>query len=59
VAGGTQGAIRELQGLPAGTTKYTINGLNSKLDYCFTVAAVYGTQDVQLSDLACTPQIVR
>ncbi|MER7277729.1 hypothetical protein ABT369_25140 [Dactylosporangium sp. NPDC000244] len=54
VAGGTEGAMRELQGLPAGTTKYTINGLNPKLDYCFTVAAVYGTQDVQLSDLACT-----
>ncbi|MEU7872000.1 tetratricopeptide repeat protein [Dactylosporangium sp. NPDC049140] len=54
VAGGTEGAVRELQGLPAGTTKYTINGLNPKLEYCFTVAAVYGTQDVQLSDLACT-----
>ncbi|WP_433085132.1 fibronectin type III domain-containing protein [Dactylosporangium sp. CA-052675] len=54
VAGGTEGAMRELQGLPAGTTKYTINGLNPKLEYCFTVAAVYGTQDVQLSDLACT-----
>ncbi|WP_433614740.1 fibronectin type III domain-containing protein [Dactylosporangium sp. CA-139114] len=54
VAGGTEGGMRELQGLPAGTTKYTINGLNPKLEYCFTVAAVYGTQDVQLSDLACT-----
>ncbi|GAA4245950.1 fibronectin type III domain-containing protein [Dactylosporangium darangshiense] len=54
VAGGSQGAMRELQGLPAGTTKYTISGLNAKLEYCFTVAAVYGTQDVQLSDLACT-----
>ncbi|MGI5244178.1 tetratricopeptide repeat protein [Dactylosporangium sp. CA-139066] len=54
VAGGSQGSMRELQGLPAGTTKYTISGLNPKLDYCFTVAAVYGTQDVQLSDLACT-----
>jgi len=54
VAGGSQGTMRELQGLSAGTTKYTISGLNAKLEYCFTVAAVYGTQDVQLSDLACT-----
>ncbi|MEV8512602.1 tetratricopeptide repeat protein [Dactylosporangium sp. NPDC051484] len=54
VAGGAQGAMRELQGLPAGSTQVTINGLNPKLEYCFTVAAVYGTQDVQLSDLACT-----
>ncbi|MFI5908956.1 hypothetical protein [Dactylosporangium sp. NPDC051541] len=54
VAGGTEGAMRQLQGLPAGTTKYTINGLNAKLEYCFTVAAVYSTSDVQLSDLVCT-----
>jgi hypothetical protein len=46
--------MRQLQVLPAGTTKYTINGLNPGLDYCFTVAAVYGTQDVQLSELVCT-----
>jgi hypothetical protein len=54
VAGGNQGTMRELQGLPAGTTRYTISGLNPKLEYCFTVAAVYGTQDVQLSESACT-----
>jgi hypothetical protein len=54
VAGGQQGAMRQLQALAAGTTKYTINGLNPKLNYCFTVAAVYGTDDVQLSELSCT-----
>jgi hypothetical protein len=54
VAGGQQGALRQLQVLAAGVTTYTLNGLNPKLDYCFTVAAVYGTDSVALSDLACT-----
>ncbi|MEV0129451.1 fibronectin type III domain-containing protein [Dactylosporangium sp. NPDC050688] len=54
VAGGQQGALRQLQVLAAGATTYTLNGLNPKLDYCFTVAAVYGTDSVALSDLACT-----
>ncbi|WP_238014093.1 hypothetical protein KZZ52_10130 [Dactylosporangium sp. AC04546] len=54
VAGGQQGALRQLQVMPAGSTTYTINGLNPKLDYCFTVAAVYSTDSVELSDLACT-----
>ncbi len=54
VAGGQQGALRQLQVLAAGATTYTLNGLNPKLDYCFTVAAIYGTDSVALSDLACT-----
>ncbi|MEV4138062.1 fibronectin type III domain-containing protein [Dactylosporangium sp. NPDC049742] len=54
VAGGQQGALRQLQVLAAGATTYTLNGLNPKLNYCFTVAAVYGTDSVALSDLACT-----
>ncbi|GGM13926.1 hypothetical protein ACFFX1_31925 [Dactylosporangium sucinum] len=54
VAGGQEGALRQLQVMPAGSTTYTINGLNPKLDYCFTVAAVYSTDSVELSDLACT-----
>lgn len=54
VAGGQQGALRQLQVLAAGATTYTLNGLSPKLDYCFTVAAVYGTDSVALSDLACT-----
>jgi hypothetical protein len=54
VAGGQQGAMGQLQSLTAGTTTYTINGLNPHLDYCFTVAAVYDTQTVALSQLACT-----
>ncbi|GAA0723847.1 tetratricopeptide repeat protein [Dactylosporangium roseum] len=54
VAGGQQGSLRQLQVLAAGSTTYTINGLNPKLDYCFTVAAVYDTNSVELSDLTCT-----
>ncbi|MEV4514332.1 fibronectin type III domain-containing protein [Dactylosporangium sp. NPDC049525] len=54
VAGGQQGALRQLQVLAAGTTTYTLNGLSPKPNYCFTVAAVYGTDSVALSDLACT-----
>ncbi len=54
VAGGQQGAIRQLQVIVPGTTTYTINGLSPRLDYCFTVAAVYDTTRVELSDLACT-----
>jgi hypothetical protein len=54
VAGGRQGALRQLQTVGPGTTTYTLNGLNPKLDYCFTVAAVYDTSRVELSDLACT-----
>jgi hypothetical protein len=54
VAGGRQGALRQLQTVEPGTTTYTLNGLNPKLDYCFTVAAVYDTSRVELSDLTCT-----
>ncbi|MBT8227924.1 MAG: tetratricopeptide repeat protein [Dactylosporangium sp.] len=35
-------------------TTFTINGLNPHLDYCFTVAAVYDTEHVAVSDLVCT-----
>jgi hypothetical protein len=54
VAGGRVGALRQLQTVPAGSTTYTVNGLNPTVEYCFTVAAVYDTSRVELSDLACT-----
>jgi len=54
VAGGRVGALRQLQTVPAGSTTYTVNGLNPAVEYCFTVAAVYDTSRVELSDLACT-----
>ena len=40
--------------LPPGQPTYTVIGLNPKLDYCFTVVAVYGTDLVAPSDLVCT-----
>jgi hypothetical protein len=55
VAGGRAGdTSRALQTLPAGQTAYTLNGLNPALDYCFTVVAVYTTNEVATSALVCT-----
>ncbi len=55
VAGGRAGEqSRAFQSLPAGTTAYTVSGLNPGVDYCFTVVAVYGTDAVAPSDLVCT-----
>jgi hypothetical protein len=55
VAGGRAGEqSRAFQTLPAGSTAYTVNGLNPGLDYCFTVVAVYTTNEVATSALVCT-----
>jgi hypothetical protein len=55
VAGGWAGETsRALQTLPAGSTAYTLNGLNPALNYCFTVVAVYTTNEVATSALTCT-----
>ncbi|GIH16159.1 hypothetical protein Raf01_43310 [Rugosimonospora africana] len=55
VAGGRAGETsRALQTLPAGQSAYTLNGLNPALDYCFTVVAVYTTNEVATSALTCT-----
>ncbi|GIG93763.1 hypothetical protein Pma05_03360 [Plantactinospora mayteni] len=40
--------------LSAGETTYKVNALNPKLDYCFSVLAVYSTNEFAPSDLACT-----
>jgi Fibronectin type III domain len=37
-----------------GGTRYVLNGLNPKLDYCFIVVAVYSTEDLVQSDKVCT-----
>jgi hypothetical protein len=55
VAGGIAGgAAQPFPPLPPGQLSYTLNGLNPKLDYCFTVGAVYSTDVVTLSSLVCT-----
>jgi len=40
--------------LSPGETRYRVVGLNPRLDYCFSVVAVYGTNVVAPSDLVCT-----
>jgi Tetratricopeptide repeat/Fibronectin type III domain len=40
--------------LPQGETRYSVAGLNPRLDYCFSVIAVYGTNVVAPSNLVCT-----
>ncbi|MBM7489619.1 hypothetical protein JOD64_000841 [Micromonospora luteifusca] len=37
-----------------GKTSYTVNGLNSRVDHCFTVLAVYSTDSFATSGQVCT-----
>ncbi|GGO14314.1 hypothetical protein GCM10011576_25260 [Micromonospora parathelypteridis] len=37
-----------------GKTSYTVNGLNSRVDHCFTVLAVYSTDSFATSAQVCT-----
>jgi hypothetical protein len=58
IAGGHAGeTLRAFQSVQPGVTSYTVRGLNPKLDYCFTVIAVYGTDRIGTSDLACTSRL--
>ncbi len=52
VAGGQGTDVRALR--TTRETSFTLNGLNPRLDYCFTVAAVYDADRIAVSDLACT-----
>ncbi|MER5458269.1 hypothetical protein ABT008_26220 [Micromonospora sp. NPDC002389] len=55
VAGGRAGqALGVLATVGQGQTSYTVNGLNSRVDYCFTVLAVYGTNEFATSSQVCT-----
>jgi hypothetical protein len=55
VAGGRAGqALGALATVDPGETSFTVNGLNSRLDYCFTVLAVYGTDEFSTSEQVCT-----
>lgn len=58
VAGARSGAeSHPMQSIPAGRTRSTIHGLNTKFDYCFTVAAVYSIDVVARSAQACTRRL--
>ncbi|MGI5152352.1 tetratricopeptide repeat protein [Plantactinospora sp. CA-294935] len=55
VAGARAGQqTKPMTTLSAGETTYKVNALNPKLDYCFSVLAVYSTNEFAPSDLACT-----
>jgi tetratricopeptide repeat protein len=54
VSGGVSGQTSRIrQPVPAGQTSLTLNGLDAKRDYCFTVVAVYGADSVAVSGLTC------
>ncbi|WP_327031245.1 fibronectin type III domain-containing protein [Micromonospora sp. NBC_01740] len=55
VAGGRTGqALGVMATVDPGRTSYTVNGLNSRVDYCFTVLAVYSTDSFATSGQVCT-----
>lgn len=55
VAGGRAGqTLSAMASIDPGTTRYTVNGLNPRLDYCFTVLAVYSTETYATSGQVCT-----
>lgn len=45
---------RAMAQIAAGGTRYAVNGLNPNLDYCFTVLAVYSTEQLIPSVQVCT-----
>ncbi|MFJ6151649.1 fibronectin type III domain-containing protein [Micromonospora profundi] len=55
VAGGRAGqALGVLATVDPGRTSYTVSGLSSRVDYCFTVLAVYSTDSFATSGQVCT-----
>ncbi|GAB3802944.1 tetratricopeptide repeat protein [Micromonospora zhanjiangensis] len=60
VAGGRSGQEpRAFQELPAGSNGFTVYGLNSNQDYCFTVAVVYSADTIGRSPAVCTSRAAR
>ncbi|MFC7483714.1 hypothetical protein ACFQX7_31990 [Luedemannella flava] len=58
VAGARSGEeSHPMQSIPAGRTRSTIHGLNTRYDYCFTVAAVYSIDVVARSTQVCTHRL--
>ncbi|WP_229400353.1 fibronectin type III domain-containing protein [Micromonospora okii] len=55
VAGGRTGQkLGVMATVDPGQTSYTVNGLNARVDYCFTVLAVYSTDAFATSGQVCT-----
>jgi hypothetical protein len=58
VAGGRIGAAdAPYETVPPGRTTSTIYGLNDKFDYCFTVAAVWSSTNVERGERVCTTRL--
>lgn len=53
-AGRTGQALGVIATVDPGRTSYTVNGLNSRVDHCFTVLAVYSTDSFATSAQVCT-----
>jgi hypothetical protein len=55
VAGGRAGQeLRAMAQVSHGERSYKIDGLNARVDYCFTVAAVYSSNKFGVSGQVCT-----
>jgi Fibronectin type III domain len=55
VSGGVAGRVASItQQVGPGQTVVVINGLDAAREYCFTVVAVYGVDQIAVSDPACT-----
>lgn len=55
VTGGHPGEVlRSMGTVGPGQTRFTLQGLNDQLDYCFAVLAVYSTTDFASSPQSCT-----
>lgn len=55
VAGGRTGkALGVMATVDPGQTSYTVNGLSARVDYCFTVLAVWSTDTFATSGQVCT-----
>jgi hypothetical protein len=55
VTGGHPGGMLAAMGQTGpGVTKYALDGLNVKLDYCFAIVAVYSTKKFASSPQVCT-----
>lgn len=48
------GKLKVMGEVDPGETSHTINGLNPRLSYCFTVVAVYSTEEFATSGQVCT-----
>ncbi|MTK03174.1 fibronectin type III [Micromonospora sp. CP22] len=55
VAGGRTGqSLGMMATVDPGRTSYTVNGLSTRVNYCFAVLAVYDTDQFATSDQVCT-----